>query len=324
VQVIDEVVKHGRKAVEAIDKASATKDKDEFERIKNDMYCYRALANYFSEKVKAGLLVMKYKYSRSINDLDAAVPHLEKSIAYFSELADLTKNTYLYANSMQTQQRKIPVGGNDGKNKTWVELLPYYQKELDNFRRNIDSLKNIAGKDAEVKGVQQWENVPVQMLTQGGGQLIMEKGQPVFSDTASVISDLAPELKGLKGIRFSRPAQMNNGTTLKFKNDRPVKLVIGFFNSKDRKYLAPSDLETDASANDYGQADVKIANAVLIDGFPPVNIHTYTFKKGTNSLVLGKGACLVLGFIDERQASRTYDAGLGKTSGNKEIDWLFE
>jgi hypothetical protein len=139
-----------------------------------------------------------------------------------------------------------------------------------------------------------------------------------------VIKDLAPELKGLKGIRFSRATQVTNGTTLRFKNDRPVKLVVGFFNTRDRKYLAPSDLETDASANDYGQADVKIANAVVIEGLPVVNIHTYTFKKGTNSLVLGKGACLVLGFIDESQALKSYDAGLGKASGNKEIDWLFE
>jgi hypothetical protein len=192
VKVIDEVVKHGQKAVEAIDKASVTRDKDEFERIKNDMYCYRALANYFSEKVKAGLLVMKYKYSGSISDLDAAVPHLEKSIRYFSELANLTKDTYLYANSMQTQQRKIPVGGNDGKNKTWVELLPYYNKELDNFKRNIDSLKSIAGKSGGVKSVQAWQNVPVQVLTKGEGLLMLETGQPVFPDTASVVKYLAP------------------------------------------------------------------------------------------------------------------------------------
>jgi hypothetical protein len=252
------------------------------------------------------------------------VPHLEKSIAYYSELADLTKDTYLYANSMQTQQRKIPVGGNDGKNKTWVELLPYYKQELDHFKRNIDSLKKVAGKGGEVKEVQAWKNVPVQVMTQGDGQFIMEKDQAVFSDTAAVIREFAPELKGLKGIRFSRPAQVTSGTTIKFKNDRTVKLVVGYFNIRDRKYLAPSDLETDASANDFGQADVKIANAVVIDGFPPVNIHTYTFKKGTNSLVLGKGACLVLGFIDESDASKSYDAGLGKGSGSKEIDWLFE
>ena len=117
------------------------------------MYCYQALANNYAEKAEAAIYVLRYKYSNDLKDLETALPHLEKSLAHYKKLASLTNGTYLYANSMQTQQRKIPVGGNDGKMKTWVELLPVYEQELASFKRNIDSLKTspasaVAGKKA--------------------------------------------------------------------------------------------------------------------------------------------------------------------------------
>lgn len=61
---------------------------------------------------------------------------------------------------------------------------------------------------------------------------------------------------------------------------------------------------------------------MVLDGYPPVNVHAYSFPAGTNTLTLGKGAAMVLGFISEGQEMRIYNAGLdGK---GKDIDWLFE
>ena len=31
---------------------------------------------------------------------------------------------------MQTAQRRIPIGGDDGKNKTWKELLDVYKRQV--------------------------------------------------------------------------------------------------------------------------------------------------------------------------------------------------
>src|SRR5690348_17002192 len=64
VQIINEVKAHGAQAVEAIDKASAgvKTDKAEFERLKNDMYIYNALANNYAEKASASLDVLRFKY----------------------------------------------------------------------------------------------------------------------------------------------------------------------------------------------------------------------------------------------------------------------
>ena len=142
-QIISEVVQHGKLAVAAIEEAahSVKANADEFSRLKNDIHCYQALANFFSEKVNAAMLVLRYNYSKDLADLEKANVYLEKSLDFYQQLVDLTKDRYLYANSMQTKQRRIPVGGNDGKNKTWAELLPQYQAELITFKKNTLALK---------------------------------------------------------------------------------------------------------------------------------------------------------------------------------------
>ena len=93
--------------------------------------------------------------------------------------------------------------------------------------------------------------------------------------------------------------------------------------SKDNAYLQPSLLENDASANDYGQADAKITSAIQISGLPPVNVHTYTFKAGTNTLSLAKGQCLILGIVDDTARIPVYDAGLSNEGNIKDLRWLF-
>jgi hypothetical protein len=322
VKVIDSVIAQSRKAVEAADQATAgvTQNKAEFLRLKNDMYCYNALANSYAYKVKAALWVLRYKYSDDVADLEKALPELQTSLKYYEELVKLTKDTYLYANSMQTKQRKIPVGGNDAKMKTWTELLPVYQKELNNFKRNIDSLKL---PQATAKKTEKIVLADAVVTIKSADRYKMIAGQQVFTDTTVSIKNVAKELQSLQGIKFSKAIQLKNSTELSFTNNKPVKVLVGFFSSKEPGYLPEPQLETDASANDYGQADVKIANAVQIDGMPPVNIHTYTFKAGNNTLTLGKGTCLILGMVDDSAYIPVYDAGLSNAGNIKDLRWLF-
>ncbi|RZL30680.1 MAG: hypothetical protein EOO96_17635, partial [Pedobacter sp.] len=88
------------------------------------------------------------------------------------------------------------------------------------------------------------------------------------------------------------------------------------------KYAPAPQLEIDASANNYGQSEIKISNGVIVTGFPPVNVHAYSFAAGTHTLNINKGACLVLGFIDDKQELRIFNAGLD--GRGRDIDWLFE
>ena len=133
--IVAQVVEHGDKAVAAIDKAAAavTRNKEEFGRLQNDMHCYREFAYAFNLKVKAAQRVLNYQWGKDLNELDAAIPLMEQSLDHYRKLVALTDSTYYYANSMQTAQRRIPIGGDGGKNKTWKEMLVHYENELANF-----------------------------------------------------------------------------------------------------------------------------------------------------------------------------------------------
>ncbi|MGF6847873.1 hypothetical protein QFZ51_003108 [Chitinophaga sp. W3I9] len=325
VQVITEIIQHGDRAVAAIEKAAANVQQNsaEFARIKNDMYCYQALARYFNAKVQAALYVLRYRYSHDNNDLQKALPFLQQSVVHYKELANLTKDTYLYANSMQTQQRKVPVGGDNGKNKTWVELLPYYEAELRHFKQHLDSLKNIPQHGSNANGhtiITRLHPAQVNFLHPVNGYYQPVAQQRPFTDKDVRIQTADEALSGLQALPFSMQQQQEKGTTLQFSNTQPVKAVIGYFDTKEKNYLQPPDLETDASADDHGQAAIRIAHALTIPSLPPVNLHTYYFDAGKHTLILGKGACLVLGFMDGKQE---ISAGAAADSVQR-LDWLFE
>ncbi|MEO9475726.1 MAG: glycoside hydrolase family 20 zincin-like fold domain-containing protein [Cyclobacteriaceae bacterium] len=324
-QIIEEVVTHGKLAVKAIEKASAYvgKNHDEFQRLKNDVYCYNTFANYFAKKVKAAMLVLRFKYSNDISDLEKAVPYLEASVKHFTELVKLTKDTYLYANSMQTAQRRIPITGRDGTNKTWMELLPHYQAELNVFKRNIETLKSNGDVNDMMKKSKIFEPAQVTILNKGAKPFPLQKGQKVYTDNKAEIVEVAPELQRLSGVKFSDNQQREEGTVLKFKADKPVKVLVGYFNTNSYSALRPPTLEFNALANDRGQADIKIANAMLIPGLYPVNVYNYTYEAGLHELILGKGRVLILGFIDAEEEIPIHDAGITGSDDGGAVDWLF-
>jgi len=324
-QIIDDVVKRGRLAVDAIDKASkkVRKNQEEFSRLKNDIYCYKEFADYFSENVKAAMLVLRYKYSNDVKDLEQALPHFEKRQEYYQKLVDLTKDSYLYANSMQTAQRRIPISGRGGMNKTWAELLPKYQVELDNFKRNLKMLESNGSRETIVNKNRVLEPADVIILNKEFKRFSLKPGQQVYSDNEAKIKGVAEELQKLSGIQFSDKGQKKNGTILKFKSDKPLKILVGYFNTNSYSVLRPPTLETNAQANDRGQADIKIANALLIPKLYPVNVYTYSYDAGENELNLGKGRVLVLGFINGDENIVIHDAEMTKSDNGPEVDWLF-
>jgi hypothetical protein len=325
-QVRSEVMYNARKATSVIDSVGKiNKEVDEYLRWRMDVYLYYVLAHFFDAKIEAANYVLRYKYKQDIELLEYAYRYLNLSVQSYREFASMTAGSYLYANSMQTQQRKIPMRGAGGTYKHWTEMLPVYENELKIFRKKIDSLKNNTGNAK--KEIITFKDAGI---ATPGSKFKIEKGANIFTDTNFVVKDYAPELRELNGLQFSFKQQMRYGTELKFSSDKPVKILVGYFKTQraafttDTVFSKAPELETNASADDYGQAEIKISNAIAIEGLPPVNIHVYSFKEGKHELKLPKGVCLVLGFIDGQQVVPAYDAMLMSDNKNKNLDWLFE
>ena len=96
-------------------------------------------------------------------------------------------------------------------------------------------------------------------------------------------------------------------------------MLVGFFIDDQNKFASPPKLETDATGNEYGQAEAVISNAISMNDMPMVNIHSYHFKAGHHVINLPKGIIMVAGFTDTDLKIR--DAGLN--GGGNEVDWLF-
>jgi hypothetical protein len=76
-------------------------------------------------------------------------PTSAKAWSTFRTLTDLTRETYKFANSMQTSQRKIPTtGGEDGKpaNFHWVQMLPKYEAEFEGFQQLVAKIEARRGR----------------------------------------------------------------------------------------------------------------------------------------------------------------------------------
>ncbi len=315
--IVEQTMEHGDKAVAAIDAVAdkVTQNKDEFRRLQNDMHCYREFAYAFAWKVRAAQHVLNYKWGKNIAELDSAVPLMKKSLEHYRKLVDLTMDTYLYANSMQTAQRRIPIGGDGGKMKHWSELLPQYELEIANLEKNIAKLKtpDAKGKKTVVKALK-GAKIECQAQT-----VTLTKGAKLFSDLDSTVVEYAPELEGMKALVFASKQQRNEATKIEFTCKEPVHLLVGYFRDDQKKYAKAPKLEIDATANDYGQAEPQITSALRIKGMPLVNVHKYDFEAGHHTLLLPKGILLVLGATTDQL--NVHDAGLA--GADEAIDWLF-
>ena len=317
--IIEQCLEHGNNAARNVIFAvqNVEKHSDEFLRFSTDMLCYWKFAQSFHDKVLAAQQVLNYKWSKDISYLEKAVPLLEKSMDSWHELVSYADSSYLYANSMQTAQRRVPVGGDGGKMKTWGELATVYQDELDALKANIEKLKHPV-KQSNVK-IQ--PAVPAQIMIGDGKQVVhLAKDAVLFEKREDTkIDSLAPELRNLQALVLNRDSTRIVGTSVEFTCERPVKMLVGFFQDDDKKWAKAPKLEIDATGNEYGQAEPILTNAVSMLQMPPVNIHAYHFSAGHHVINLPKGIIMIAGFTESDIKPR--DVGL--QGAGDEVDWLF-
>ncbi len=305
--IIAEVLTESSNAVAAANFAepSVTKNRGEFNRLRNDTLCIQAMAENYSAKVKAAELILRFNYSHDIGDLQRAETLLEQSLADYQQLVALTEKTYHYANSMQTSQRKIPVSGGfkgHGTNFLWSQLVPLYQKELADFQAKVAQLKQATNAIVAVdeSSIKPWPAAPFKLISTNAETYKIEVGAKVFTDRNFAIQNLAPQLNGLTGIRFSHEAAKQGLTPIEFEVAEPGQVLVGYFDSHQKAWLQVPKLEFAAQADERGGVDAVIENAATISSCPNVNLHAFRFDAGKQKLeLIGKGSFVILGIVPQ-------------------------
>src|ERR1019366_1399531 len=195
-----------RAAIRAVAAAEAarpgvTRNQEEFARFLNDMHCIEAQYRYYNAKTRAAAGVLRYGYSHDLHDLEQALPLLEESLEHYRHLVALTDKTYREACSVHSSSRRIPFLGAPGRYTHWRDCLPAYERELATFQHNLTALRTSASLTAHADRAP-LPGVMVKLASQPGEMFAVEPGAKLYTDSALVIQQIAPELRGLTGIRI--------------------------------------------------------------------------------------------------------------------------
>ncbi len=313
--VSDEAVEASRQALEAAQAAApfVTRDKAEYERIVDDMSAIHLLMLFYNAKVKAAEQVLLYGYDHDVAHLRQAEGLLAESVDRFKELTNLAGPAYRTATSMETTQRQIPFRGGMNQFPNWQQRLPMYEKELATFRERLAQLGSCAPIEQSKTAVT-LPQVSFTLRPEAGEAFTVQKGANLFAESTTVITDLAPELAGMKGIRISPAA----GGTLHFDLAQDAQILVGFVGnaSKNSSVLDP---ETE-------QWNPLLLNAIDAPKIPAMAVWAKPLPAGANELDLGKGQYVVLGFIpaDLHVAPHVNFALSGDAGNPPNLDWLFE
>ncbi|WP_199614065.1 hypothetical protein [Paenibacillus alkalitolerans] len=332
-ETIADAERHAEDAAAAIEEARAfvTLEREEFERLAGDVEAIRRMVYFYSHKVRAALAVLTYKHMAKgkffnhVELLEQALTHLEKSAEHYRKLTEITETTYLYANSMQTPQRKVPV--RDGfAFRHWKDCLPLYETELEKFRTHVNELASAMLPEAlqrKEEPISAYREAPFTLHSSDAEAYVVEKGGFAFMDGDTRITGCAEELHGLTGIRFSQMKAGRLGCTVDIELPQPSKVMIGYFNSKDEQWLQPPSLEENTHADDRGGYMPILRKGLRLFAYPSVNVHAYRYEAGRHTLDFGKGAYLILGVIRDDEQMRPRDVE-HRNDGIDTLDWLYE
>ncbi len=284
----------------------------EYDRIVNDMRAIAALMAYYNHKTQAAALVMQFGYDHNQAGLTKAEPLLAASVDDFARLTQLTETAYRNAAGMQTSQRQIPVRGGPTTNH-WRDLLPTYRTELATFEKRLKTLDSTKHASAETTTTR-LSQVAFTLAPGAGETFAIHAGGKLYTDAATLIAGVAPELDGLTGIRVSAQQE----SPIHFTLAKPAQILVGFFKSDSKKAMNVSPATE--------QWNILLPNALTTAKGLPVTVWTKPLPAGVNDLDLGKGAYVVVGFIPEDEHV-TPHVNFSTTSTNGEppnLDWLFE
>ncbi len=284
----------------------------EYERVVNDMRAIAALMAFYNHKTQAAALTMQFGYDHNQADLTEAEPLLAASVEDFAHLTQLTETAYRNAAGMQTSQRQIPVRGGPATNH-WRDLLPVYRKELATFEQRLKALGTAQAESVSAPPTRLPE-APFTLAPGAGERFSVRPGERLYTDAATQIVSVAPELNGMTGIRVSAQQE----TPVHFTLQQPAQILVGFFKSDSKKAMNVSPATE--------QWNILLPNALTTAKGLPVTVWTKPLPAGANDLDLGKGAYVVVGFVPEdTQVAPHIELSATDANGRPQnLDWLFE
>jgi len=294
--------------------SQVTRNTGEFSRMQNDAECIQLMALNYSAKMETALRVLRNSYSEDVAQMETASKLLGVSLEYLALLELQTKKTYDFANSMQTGHRKIPFPGATsgvGTNYHWSQVLPLYEKELADFKAQVAGLKNPPTQ--AVAAISAWPAAKFKLISTNAETYEVKLGARPFADRKYNITELAPELNGLTGIRFSHEAAKNGRyVPVEFEVTEPVRMLVGYFQNERDLWLQVPNLDFASHADERGGVDPVLRNAAAVDECPNVNVHAFRYEPGRYKLeLIGKGSFVVLGVVPQSIELKKRDAKLG-------------
>lgn len=300
-QIVKEVLAFAAEAVEQIEAAASdvTTNKEEFERLRNDIHCIDAMTRSYCAKVNAAMMVHRYRHSKDAGYMKKALPLMEESLGHYKRLEALTRGTYRYSNGLHGRQR-VPKPAV----YHWTQLVGDYEKELTDFREKVAALDGEPATARVGRGnAKPWPAAKFKLLTPGVETYEVKKGAKVFTDRDYALNDIAPQLVGLTGMRFSHgEAKKGGAIRIDFEVAEPVKVLVGYFQEERDIWLQVPMLEHVAHANDRAGIDPVLEDVADIGDaklkLPKVNVHAFTYAAGRNTLeMIGKGSYVILGVV---------------------------
>ena len=313
-----EVMASATRAVAAAEAARplVTRNREEFARFLSDMHCIEAQYRYYNAKTRAAALVLRYGYSRDLRDLAQALPLLRESLEHYRRLVALTDKAYREACSVHSQSRRIPFLGAPGRYTHWRDCLPAYEREFVTFQRNLTALRTSAPLTTQADRPP-LPGVNVKLNSQPGELFAVEPGAKLYTDRDLTIQQIAPELRGLTGIRIPQAQAARDGVRLVLDLAEPGQVLVGFFRS-ERKGAA--------AAPPKDEWEPILRNGIAAAGHPGFTVWSHALPKGKSDLDFGPGAYVILGVIQRDAQPEPRMVFLSQTSAQHrpDLDWLFE
>lgn len=297
--------------------------------IASDTEAIMLMSLSYTSKIRAAMDVLRYR-----RDMDSAMhgdtsllrqaqEHLRTSLDYYRKLTKLTSETYLYANSLQIPQRRIPEP-DGGAFDHWNKMLPKYEEEYLLFSKHVADIEQGVFPQVQLEGARApLRTVPYILHDTDLYTMSLSSKGSAFSDVSKPILSYVIELECCVSVCMSESEAARSGRPLNIELLDDAYILIGYFNSDNKRYLQPAKLELNTHADARGGLEPVMRDAIRVSYAPSVNVHAFSYKKGKHQIYLGVGAFLMIGAVAKDQNIEVSSTAM-ENEKLRTLDWMFE